>query len=230
MQVMTPTEKTVLGWDAENWSLALRLWDPHVPQGFGNCLELGCGPGGISLWLASKGNHVVCSDIKGPSESARDLHRLHGVSKLVNYQEINAIAIPYREQFDIIAIKSVLGGILAHYGKDGLHLVIQEVHKALKPGGKLLFAENLQATSLHMYCRRQFLGRDASQWIYPSLEEFLGFLAPFPTTHYQTAGFLGAFGRREWQRTMLGHIDKVLVPILPTRARYLVAGVAAKKQ
>ena len=57
----------ILGWDALNWSVCLRVWEPIISTSNGplDCLEIGCGPGGLSLWLASKGHNVVCSDLKG---------------------------------------------------------------------------------------------------------------------------------------------------------------------
>ena len=222
------TARTILGWDAENWSLALRFWEPHIFNGSADCLELGCGPGGVSLWLASRGNFVICSDVQEPNTSVRQLHQLYGVSDFIKYQAIDARAIPYVEKFDIIIMKSVIGGVLSYYGDDGLHQVICEVQKALKPGGKLLFAENLEASPFHMLCRRKFLGRDAREWIYPKLNEMLEFLSPFSRIDYQTGGFLGAFGRREWQRTILAFADKALLPLLPESSHYIVAGVAQK--
>jgi hypothetical protein len=55
-------------WDTVNWSKALRFWDAHVDLNGKNlmCLELGSRRGGLSAWLALKGNHVVCSDFENP--------------------------------------------------------------------------------------------------------------------------------------------------------------------
>lgn len=225
---MMPSSDIVLDWDVVNWSKALCLWEPHVMQGSLDCLELGCGRGGVSLWLASKGNHVLCSDVCEPLDAVRELHRLYGVSDLVEYQAIDAMFIPYVSKFDVIVVKSVLGGILGRNGEEGLHKTISEICKALKPGGKLLFAENLHSSRFHMFCRRKFLGRVTSVWAYPTLKEMLKFLSPFAAIDYQTAGFLGTFGRKEWQRTLLAYADKALKPVLPIKLRYVVAGVAVK--
>jgi SAM-dependent methyltransferase len=191
-------------------------------------LEIGCGSGRLSLWFASKGHHVVCSNLKEPSEEVKELHGLHGVSDRIDYQAIDATDIPYSGRFDIIFFKSVLGRIGAHLGAEGMQRAVREVHKALKPTGKLLFAENLRATSFHMFCRRRFGGRTESVWKYPTNQEILGLLAEFSTVDYELAGFLGTFGRTEAQRTVLGCFDKILVPLVPRSWRYIMAGVAAK--
>ena len=223
-----PRAKTILSWDTVNWSIALRRWEPHVSFGSLDCLELGCGPGGVSLWLASKGHHVLCTDAREPGADVKELHRRHGVANLVEYQAVDAMAMPFIASYDIIVVKSVFGEILSHYKEAGLHRAVSEIHKALKPDGKLLFAENLRGSAFHMYCRRKFLKRVEGVWTYPTLEEMLGYLSPFATMEFQTAGFLGAFGRQEWQRTLLAYADKALVPMLPMESRYILAGVAGK--
>jgi SAM-dependent methyltransferase len=223
-----PTAREVCGWDVVNWSAALRIWGPHAASGSLDCLEVGSGPGGCSLWLACQGHRVVCSDFyDGPNLAAVELHNAHGVSDRIKYEVIDATAIPYTEQFDIVLLKSVLGGIWASRGTEGLYRTVREIHKALRPGGKFLFAENLRASRFHAYCRRRFV-RDDSSWLYPTIERMKDLLSPFARVEYKTFGFLGTFGRNEAQRKMLGYLDKVLVPLLPPDYRYIMAGVAFK--
>jgi SAM-dependent methyltransferase len=215
----------ILAWDVVNWSICLKVWEPHLPIEPSDCLEIGCNRGGLSLWLASKGHRVVCSDISLPGESARQLHQSYGVSDKISYEAIDATNIPYSEHFDIIVFKSVLGGIWEYCGLEEMHQAVRAMHKALKPKGKLLFVENLRATPLHMYCRKRFLNYD---WKYPTIEEMHDILSEFSSVYYQLAGFLGAFGRTKTQRNILGYIDNVLVPLVPKSWRYIMAGVAVK--
>jgi SAM-dependent methyltransferase len=222
------TTKDIIDWDIMNWSICLKVWEAHVPIEPSDCLEIGCGRGGLSLWLASKGHRVVCSDINGPGESARQLHKSHGVADKISYEAIDATDIPYKERFDIVVMKSVLGGIWAHCGLEKTHQVIREIHKSLKPKGKLLFIENLRATPIHMFCRKRFLNRHEKSWHYPSIEEMRDFLSGFSSVKYELSGLLGAFGRTETQRMIMGYIDKVLVPATPKNWRYIMTGVAVK--
>jgi 2-polyprenyl-3-methyl-5-hydroxy-6-metoxy-1,4-benzoquinol methylase len=220
--------RDILDWDTVNWSICFDVWESQLPVAPCDCLEIGCGRGGLSLWLASKGHSVVCSDIVIPNESARQLHQSHGVSDKISYEAIDATDIPYKERFDIVVFKSVLGGIWAHCGLEKMHQAIREIHKSLKPGGKLLFIENLRSTPLHMYCRKRFLKRNEKSWLYPTTKEMNDMLCDFSSVNYQLAGFLGTFGRTETQRTIMGYIDKVLVPIVPKKWCYIMAGVAVK--
>jgi SAM-dependent methyltransferase len=220
--------KDILDWDTVNWSICLKVWESQLPSRPSKCLEIGCGRGGVTLWLASKGHNVVCSDIGLPGDSVRLLHQSHGVSDRICYEAIDATDIPYKEHFDIVVLKSVLGGIWAHCGLEKMQRAIGEIHKSLKPNGKLLFAENLRATPIHMYCRKRFLNRGEKGWRYPTIEEMRDLLSGFSSVDYQLAGLFGTFGRTERQRVMMGYFDKFLTPILPKDWRYIMAGVAAK--
>ncbi|HLJ11277.1 MAG TPA: class I SAM-dependent methyltransferase [Planctomycetaceae bacterium] len=222
------TTKDILEWDTVNWSVALRNWERHLPSGPADCLEIGSGAGGLSLWLASKGHHVVCSDRAGARPEARELHGLHSVPGKIDYAAVDATNIPYNERFDIIVFKSVLGRIWAICGDEGLRQALAEMRKALKPKGKLLFAENLRSTRFHMFCRIRFADRGEEKWKFLTIEEMRGLLADFSKFEYDLAGFLGLFGITETQRQVLGYVDKLLLPVVPKSCRYIMAGVAEK--
>ena len=56
----------IIEWDVVNWSNALSFWTKHSTVAVtreARALELGTRRGGGSLWLASLGFNVVCSDI-----------------------------------------------------------------------------------------------------------------------------------------------------------------------
>ncbi len=220
----------VVQWDIGNWAGALAYWSSHAPLGDGplDCLEIGANSGGLSLWLARQGHRVVCSDLRETRAHAGPLIERHGYMDLVSFEDIDATAIPYTSRFDIVIFKSVLGGV----GYDGAierqRAAIASMYNALKPGGKLLFAENLTGSSLHRFFRRRYV-RWGTRWRYVTVEEMRAFLQPFHAVSFETTGFFGSFGRSESQRRLLAAIDRAGVnAMVPPSWRYLIFGVAEK--
>jgi SAM-dependent methyltransferase len=217
-------------WDVHNWSKALNFWEKNVELDNKKltCLELGSRRGGLSLWLAMKGNYVVCSDLNSPELMASILHKKYSFPGKIEYEAIDATKIPYENHFDIVIFKSILGGIGRNENFNLTGIVLEEIYKSLKPGGVLLFAENLIGSPMHQYFRKK-LAQWAGYWNYLRLEDVEKFLTKFESVHYRTAGFLGAFGRTERQRRLLGWIDTILVErIVMKRMKYIVFGTAVK--
>lgn len=219
--------KDVIEWDVANWSRALAFWAKRVKPASGmSCLELGARRGGLSLWLAKMGHRVVCSDITSPETKASLLHESYGVKGQITYEAIDATNMPYTNHFDVIVFKSLLGAVSRH--DEGMKAIaLEQIHKSLKPGGQLLFAENLHASSLHTLLRRKFV-RWGQSWRYLRYDEVRPLFKSFSHVEFRTVGFLGAFGRREWQRQLLGFVDRVLDGATPRGWRYIVIGVAWK--
>lgn len=218
-----------LFWDVKTWSPALNYWDEVLKnKKVENALELGAHKGGLSLWLALKGISVVCSDLDGPSPSAKELHRNHHVEKQIHYQAIDALSIPYENHFDMVIFKSMIGGI-ARKGKEELKKkLFEEVYKALKPGGILLFAENLKASSVHSAMRKVFV-KWGDSWSYQTREDIRSCLQPFANYELHSTGFSSAFGRSEGQRAFLSAMDSYLfLPIIPRSCHYVAYGSAEK--
>jgi SAM-dependent methyltransferase len=220
----------VLAWDVPNWSRALRYWEREggISEGTLACLEVGANGGGLSVWLAMQGHTVVCSDYHASFANAEALAQRHGVAARLRFEEIDATCIPYESTFDIVAFKSVLGGI----GRDGAlerqRAAVASMHRALRPGGRLLFAENLRASPLHRSLRDRYIAWGSS-WRYITIEEMRSFLEPFSNVSLDTAGFFGTFGRSEAQRRTLSLLDRVAAnALVPPSWRYIVYGVATK--
>ena len=221
--------KDIIQWDVKSWSKALSYWDSKVEWNkIQHSLELGGREGGLSLWLALKGKSVVCSDLKDVQKTAEQLHKRHQVSTWITYQDIDATNIPYEEYFDLIVFKSIIGGIGRNDNYKNQHKVFKEIYKALKPGGKLLFAENLAASAVHRRLRKRFV-QWGSSWRYVSLDEMKEFLSDFSYHDIKTTGLLGTFGRTERQRNVLSAVDDlVLNKICPDRWKYICYGIAEK--
>ncbi len=219
--------KDIFGWDVKNWSKTISYWEKHISikNKEYECLELGSSYGGLSLWLALNKNKVLCTDINGPEEGAAELHKKYNCSSRVRYEALDATNIPYENQFDLVVFKSILGGISSNNQNHNKAKTINEIYKALKPGGVLLFAENMEATAFHKVLRKKY---GTSWWNYLKMNELSEVFASYTRLTYTTAGFLGCLGRNEVQRNFLGKIDSLLEKVIPERNRYIVIGVAIK--
>jgi SAM-dependent methyltransferase len=220
----------ILQWDVQSWSPALNYWEEHIswnPETL--ALELGGRQGGLSLWLALKGIRVICSDLSGARLTAEPLHQRYGVTSLITYEDIDATSIPYENHFDLIVFKSIIGGIGRNNQPDMQRKVFNEILKALKPGGKLLFAENLSASPIHRFLRRKFI-KWGGYWRYVTLQELKEFMQDFNSLSIESTGVIAAFGRSESQRGLLSHIDAaVLNQLSPRNWRYIGYGIAEKR-
>jgi SAM-dependent methyltransferase len=223
------TKSDIIRWDVKTWSKALDYWEENINwDSIQHCLELGGREGGLSLWLALKGKTVVCSDLQDTQVTAEKLHTDYDVSSLITYQDIDATQIPYENTFDLIVFKSIIGGIGRNDNIEIQRKVFSEIYKALKPGGKLLFAENLAGSPFHQYARKKYVKWGAS-WRYISIKELDVFLEDFSSYTIKTTGFFSAFGRSEFQRRLLTTIDNLFFQyIIPSHWKYVSYGIAQK--
>ncbi len=221
--------RDVLQWDVAGWRFALDVWREVVADPAGaEVLDIGARDGGLSLYFAAKGCRVVCSDYRGPSERARELHRRYGVQDRVYYRAVDAVAIDFPDgSFDIVCFKSVLGSVAGGDGLGRQQQAVAEMYRVLRPGGRLLFAENLRASRLHQMFRRCFVAW-GQRWRYVALAELEEMLSCFARRRVVTSGFLGTLGRSEGQRRLLHVVDVLLNPVVPSAWHYVAAGWALK--
>jgi len=219
----------ILQWDVASWSVVLEYWENKVEWSKINLgLELGARNGGLSLWMSLKGVNVICSDLHNPKVFAEQLHKKYKVNHKITYQSIDATDIPYSHHFDIIVLKSVLGGVGRDNRLDLQAKVFHQIHKALRPGGIFLFAENLRASPLHQWARKNFV-KWGKEWRYMSISELKELLNPFLLYDIQVAGVMATFGRTERQRQILSKLDKYLLNhICPNAWKYIAYGMAVK--
>ncbi|MBA3900103.1 MAG: class I SAM-dependent methyltransferase [Bacteroidetes bacterium] len=216
----------VIQWDTVNWGKCLYLWQNHLKADKNlTCLEIGGRTGGLSLWAALKGYKVYCSDLENPEIIAKPLHQKYNVN--IEYLAVNALNMAYNNHFDLIMIKSVMASIGAIRDKARIQQAVSQIHKALKPGGKLLFVENKRATPLHMLGRKLFTTWGSNLY-YPTTDDMKEIFSPFSKVEYKTTGFLGCFGRTERQKHFLGKIDQAMNFAIPSSCNYVVYGVAEK--
>lgn len=218
----------VFQWDVKAWSTALPFWEQKIDTlSKGKALELGGRQGGLSLWLANKGFDVICSDLSESEITAKPLHQKYKLSN-VSYADIDASAIPYENYFDVIVFKSIIGGIGRFGGMELQQKTFNSIYKALKPGGHLLFAENLIASPLHQFLRKKFV-KWGDSWRYVSLDELKAFTRNFRSVELHATGFASAFGRSESQRNGFSIFDKMICnSVVPDNWKYIAYGAAQK--
>lgn len=221
--------KDIIQWDVVSWKKALDFWDQNIDWDSVNTgLELGGREGGLSLWLGLKGVDTICSDLKDVKNTANALHLKHSITSKIQYQDIDATNIPYENHFDVIVFKSIIGGIGSNDNYENQKKVFDEIYKALKPGGKLLFAENLIGSRIHQKVRKRFVNWGNS-WRYPSIDEMNELMKDFSSIEMKTNGVLATFGRNEKQRNFLSSIDNsILNRICPSSWKYISYGIAVK--
>ena len=52
----------IIGWDVNNWSKSLDIWQPFLDEMEKSVLVVGDRQGRLSLWFALNGHKVFCSD------------------------------------------------------------------------------------------------------------------------------------------------------------------------
>ncbi|WP_294502361.1 trans-aconitate 2-methyltransferase [uncultured Victivallis sp.] len=90
-------------------------------------LDLGCGTGDLTAVLAANG-----ADVLGIDNSAEMIVKARYSHPELMFAEIDALELPYDEEFDTVFSNSVF-----HWIPDVDHL-LAEIRRALKPGGKLV--------------------------------------------------------------------------------------------
>lgn len=223
-------DRDCIAWDTVNWGRAIDYWLQFSEKNLteSKVLEIGSSGGGISLWFALKGAQVLCSDLEGPKDIAKELHQRYGVSEKIKYANIDGMNIPFKNEFDIVVFKSVLGGVGRRDTEEDKIKTILEIKKCLKLGGEIWFAENLKATPVHQFARKHFRKRNYGRWRYPSIQEITRYMRFFSQLQFRTLGLLGTFGRGERQRRFFGRIDQTIDRFVPDSWRYIIAGIAIK--
>lgn len=220
-----PALKDIFQWEVRSWSRALPLWEKHLPATRPlKALGIGEREGGLSLWLASKGIDVVCTDLEAFPPATRELHDRYRVSDRITYAQADATALAFPDaSFDVVFFKSVIGALRS---KERQAKAIAEIHRVLKAGGVLLFAENLHGTALHRWLRKRYVAWN-SYWRYLDPRADRDLLGSFDLDD-RTTGLFANLGRSEGQRDLIARLDGIIAPLVPATSRTIWYGAATK--
>lgn len=223
--------RDIVTWDVRTWSTAVLFWEKALGTSTRKlrCLEIGAGPGGPSLWLALQGHDVLCTNWEATVAQAAPLHARYeasvGIAGTIEYVDVDATQIPYEDEFDVVVFKSVIGGVGNKAAQDR---AMAGIHRALKPGGRLIFAENLRGTVLHRLVRAIAYKLRGTSWRYVTVKELRPHLGRYAQHDLRTTGFLSMFGLREKHRSALAAVDERLFARLPASWHYVSYGTAVK--
>jgi SAM-dependent methyltransferase len=120
-------------------------------RGRGDVYDLGCGPGQTTAFLHGCGVSVRGLDIS--AELLREARQRHPG---LRFEPGDLLALPLAD--------ASLAGVVAfyaivHLSPSGLRRAVAEMHRVLRPGGRLLLAFHLGAGSIHV---DEFLGRSVA--------------------------------------------------------------------
>lgn len=229
---MKPDKNDFVAWDVATWSRALQHWEnvmaAHPELKGKKGLELGANQGGLSLFFASQmACPMLCTD-QIPMEKTKYGHQSFNLSVEIKYLQMDALNIPLpAESIDFVAFKSLLGILGSHGQTEKISLALREIHRVLKPGGKLFFAENLRGSNLHVWARRNFIPW-GKNWYYLSLKETEDLFGDFSAKEVHSTGFFSAFVPKPiWLKNALAGLDRVCF-FIPGTWRYVAFGHAIK--
>ncbi len=215
----------IMEWDVVNWARALPYWQAKTKLDLSQtkCLEIGARNGGLNLWLSNICKEVIYSDVDKPTDKCIALHNQYKPTN-INYKIIDATKPINLESQNLIVTKSILG-ILDRNVSD---IIVDNIYNNLAEGGEYWFVENLDGAWIHRFLRKRFVAW-GNRWSYLKLEEIPKTFSKFKEIEYTTLGFLGTLGRDNFQRKVLGTIDKLFFDkLVPQRMHYIVVGVARK--
>jgi chemotaxis methyl-accepting protein methylase len=218
----------IINWDVETWKEALPYWEDKLldyDKTSALCIEIGARDGSISLWMATNGFNITCSDIYYDLEEAKKLHLKYGISKNVVYKKIDVLDWNEKNKYDVIIIKSVLGAL---QNEKMIEIAIKNIYENLKEGGILLFAENSKATIFHQQFRKRF-----TNWgnilFYFDEKSVKMLLKKMKVIEVKYNGVLAVFGNRIGFSKPFSNLDKfILNKIASNKIKYMLFGYAKK--
>ena len=161
-------------------------------------LDVGCGIGQYSVFLAMKGANVTAFDISPVGiERARALAKINGVESNCSFEVANAAAMPYAEgTYDYVIFHEVLHHAIKYPG------VREETLRVLKPGGRVVISETLRGNALLSLARRYTMaGGEAKGDVILEVEDLRSFTEGFSAYRIEPMSLLFMLKRVFQSRT-----------------------------
>lgn len=227
-------EQFSLGWNFQNWQEPFLFWKENVGLDLNYKTEvLEIGASSISATVSMFANYgCSCTasyyqDAKGVEEYTSMISRDFALKIATCYLDI--FNPQQTKKFDIICMKSVLGGLCRHENFVQLNLVLKNIFSLLKPGGYLYLMENCSGTSLHSKLRN-YLGAGKNNWHYFKVEKLIDELQNYGRVRFQTFGF---FGFADYKIEALNKIasvsDRFIERFVPQNSRVILSSVIQKR-
>jgi ubiquinone/menaquinone biosynthesis C-methylase UbiE len=217
----------VIEWDVHNWKACLPFWTEGVDLKGKNVLALGERKGGLSLFFASQGAKVICSDFGGIHESVQEDHKNYPFANNISYKDINIFEIPYDdESFDIVVCKSVIGGLklnpkeIASRTIENQRLALNEIQRVLKPGGFFFGAENMKGASIIQKIRNAYKKGNVG-WRHLSVKDLKFLLTGFKDVHVTYFGIVPALLKSTFLNNLIYSFNVLANKITPPSSKYI---------
>ncbi|MCG8352580.1 MAG: class I SAM-dependent methyltransferase [Chloroflexales bacterium] len=118
-------------------------------------LEIGCGTGELSVWLAKLGARVTATDYsRSAIERIRSLAQFNDVIDRINAYQIDALDLSkLGATYDLIVGKYILHHV------EPFNTFVEILYNAMQDNGRGVFIENSSRNALLMFARRNIVGR-----------------------------------------------------------------------
>lgn len=149
-----------------NWAMHDELMALLAPLQDKEILELGCGFGRFSVYLAKMGAKITGVDV-GPQliAASKTLAEVNQVE--CKFEEANIVNLPFKSN-----IYDILIGIqvLHHLSDRDVCDALRESHRVLKPGGTAIFYEPVENSRVFNFIQNLFpAGKKGTHWYRPSI-------------------------------------------------------------
>jgi hypothetical protein len=238
MDSLRPLIEDCCGWNRLIWADALEFAISRLPGPISakKILEIGAGKySAIAPIFAKLGAKVVCSYYK---QSREDIlgGQLGFVCRKHSLNDIPLVELDINDldsMYDIVVMKSVMGGICRRGDYRQLRVVVDNVMRHIGSGGAILTVDN---GYIGIFDRlRRVLGAGKNEWTYLERDRVLSALSGYDV-EIAGFGFLNFGSARfalqhnmEFANDVIYFVDRAVLRLLKAEGRAILAAVITRK-